>query len=144
MYFKSLLLSLLLAVMAIFYFSDATYAQGRMRQVGGYGLIVQNSPTFAYGSLDSDVNGRANQGEIVYLNGWQIGVYHIGSLRWVAETAVQPIIDSSGRPMVNFVSKRGNQYYMNGNPITLPRYVTEAEKFLANPDINAPIISHYR
>ena len=137
---KSFLLPLLLAVMAIFFLSDATYAQGRMRQVGGYGLMVQNSPTFAYGSLDSAVNGQANQGEIVYLNGWQIGVYHIGTLRWVAETAVQPIIDSSGRPMVNFVSKRGNQYYMNGNRIQLPRYITEAEKFLANPDINAPII----
>ena len=140
MSFKSFLLALLLAVTLTFSLSAATYAQGRMRQVGGYGLIVQNSPTFAYGSLDSAVNGRVNTGEIVYLNGWQIGVYHIGTLRWVAETSVQPIIDSSGRPMVNFVSKRGNQYYMNGNRLTLPRYVTEAEKFLANPDINAPII----
>ena len=136
---KSLLLPLLLAVIAIFYVSDATHARTRMREVGGYGLIVQNSSTFAYGSLDSEVNGQVNTGEIVYLNGWQIGVYHIGTLRWVAETSVQPIIDSSGRPMVNFVSKRGNQYYMNGNRITLPRYMTEAEKFLANPDINAPI-----
>ena len=137
---KVYILVLLLSIAGLFIFSDAADARTRMPEVGGYGLIIADTATFAYGSLDSDINGRANAGEIVYLNGWQIGVYHIGTLRWVAETAVKPIIDSSGRPMVDFVTRRGNKYYVNGNPLVLPRYVTEAEKFLANPDINAPII----
>lgn len=136
---KALLLALLLTITSLLYFSDNVQAS-RMRQVGGYALVLEDTATFAYGSLDSGINGQASAGEIVYLNGWQIGVYHIGPLRWVAEWAVEPIIDSSGNPMVNYVVRQGNQYYINGNAITLPRYVTEAEKFLRNPDINAPII----
>jgi hypothetical protein len=112
----------------------------RMREVGGYGLILQNTPTYAYGSLDSAVNGQVTKGEIVYLNGWQIGVYHVGPWQWVAEWTVQPIIDAKGTPMAKGITREGGQYYLYGTPIQLPRYVTEAEKFLANPDISAPIL----
>lgn len=106
----------------------------RLREVGGYGLVTTNSSTFAWGSLDSEVNGTASAGEIVYINGWQIGVYHIGPNRWVAASAVRPIVDASGNPIANNVTRSGNQYYLNGNAITLPRRMaTQAERFLANP-----------
>ncbi|MBA3531456.1 MAG: L,D-transpeptidase [Ardenticatenales bacterium] len=135
-----LLFAFLLAITGALSFSEETQAAGRMREVGGYGLVLRDSPTFAYGSLDSAVNGQIKKGQLVYINGWQIGVYHIGSLRWVAAASVQPIIDANGNPLVNYVSRQGSQYYMNGQAIQLPgRYLTEAEKFLANPDINAPI-----
>lgn len=115
-------------------------AAGRLREVGGYGLLLRDSSTFAYGSLDSQVNGTARAGEIVYINGWQIGVYHIGDLRWVAARDVQPIIDSAGRPIVNYVSAQNGAYFMNGRQISLPyRRQTYAERFLANPSIAAPI-----
>ncbi|MDQ4076345.1 MAG: L,D-transpeptidase [Chloroflexota bacterium] len=131
----SLLVALLVASAVTLWSPDTTFAQGgRMRAVGGYGVVLQNASTYEYGSLDSAVNGRVTAGELVYINGWQIGVYHIGPNRWVAASAVQPIIDANGNPVVNYVTRDGNQYYMRGNAITLPRrHVTEAEKFLANP-----------
>jgi hypothetical protein len=135
----SLVLALVLAVIGTLGLTETTEAW-RISHVGGYGLIVQNSPTFAYGSLDSAVNGQVGKGELVYLNGWQIGVYHVGPWRWVAEGAVQPIIDARGTPLVKHVTKQGQQYYLYGSPIQLPRYVTEAEKFLASPDVAAPVV----
>lgn len=115
-------------------------AAGRMREVGGYGLVLRNSSTFAYGSLDSQVNGTAQAGEIVYINGWQIGVYHIGDMRWVAARDVQPIIDSAGRSIASSVSYQNGAYYMNGRQLSLPyRRNTYADRFLANPSIAAPI-----
>lgn len=115
-------------------FTPETAQAIRLREVGGYGLVTQNTSTFSYGSLDSPVNGSASAGELVYINGWQIGVYHVGPNRWIADTAVRPIVDASGNPIANNVTRNGNQYYLNGNPITLPRrMLTEAEKFLANP-----------
>lgn len=130
-----LLLALLFAGMGTFVQTDTAAAQGmRMREVGGYGLILQNTPTYDYGSLDSTVNGSLQAGQIVHINGWQIGVYHVANLQWVPQWNLQPIIDTNGNPMVNYVTRDGNQYYMNGNPIRLPaKRVTEAEKFLANP-----------
>ncbi|MCB9172628.1 MAG: L,D-transpeptidase [Ardenticatenales bacterium] len=113
---------------------ESASAQGRMREVGGYGLITANTQTFNYGSLDSYVNGSLPQGRIVFLNGWQIGVYHVGDYQWVPQWNVQPIIDANGNPMVNYVTRSGNQYYMNGSAISLPgRRITDAERFLANP-----------
>ena len=136
-----LFIALVVAMSATLYSSQTAEGGARMSEVGGYGLVVQNAPTLAYGSLDSDVNGSIGQGEIVYINGWQIGVYNIGTNRWVSDDAVQPIINSSGNPMVNFVSRQGNNYFMNGNAIRLPnRHVPYAERFLANPNIRAPII----
>jgi hypothetical protein len=130
-----LLLALVFAGTGTFVQPEAAEAQGmRMREVGGYGLILQDTPTFDYGSLDSNVNGSLRAGQIVYINGWQIGVYHVGDLQWVPEWNLQPIIDANGNPMVNYVSRSGNGYTMNGNPLTLPRKrVTEVERFLANP-----------
>jgi hypothetical protein len=139
--FVPFLLALVVALIGVLGTLSTTEAQGmRMRQVGGYGLVLRDTPTYQFGSLDSQVNGTAKKGEIVYINGWQIGVYHVADFRWVAASAVQPIIDASGNPMVNYVSRQGNQYYMNGSAIRLPgRKLTEAEKFLARPDVNAPI-----
>ncbi|HYN89878.1 MAG TPA: L,D-transpeptidase [Ardenticatenaceae bacterium] len=113
----------------------------RMPQVGGYGVILEDTPTFEYGSLDSNVNGQARAGTLVYINGWQIGVYHIGDYRWVEAAHVRPIIDSNGEPMVDDVTRRGDSYLMRGRPLTLPRrHRTMAERFLARPTIDAPII----
>ncbi len=130
-----LLLALLLAATGALYFSDTADAQGlRMREVGGYGLITANTPTYDYGSLDSNVNGQLKAGTLVYINGWQIGVYHVGDNQWVPDWNVQPIIDANGNPIANSVTKQGNQYYMNGSPLSLPaRRVTEVERFLARP-----------
>ena len=141
--FKVVLLfvALLVATGVSLYTPQTTQAGPRMPEVGGYGLVVANAPTFAYGSLDSDVNGSVGVGQIVYINGWQIGVYNIGTNRWVADTAIQPIITSYGQPMVNNVSRQGNDYYMNGSYLQLPsRHVPYAERFLANPNIRAPIV----
>ncbi len=140
--FKVILLLMVLAVAtgASLYSPQVAEAGPRIAEVGGYGLVVQNAPTFAYGSLDSDVNGGVGVGEIVYINGWQIGVYNIGTNRWVSDDAIQPIISSYGQPMVNNVSRQGNDYYMNGTYLQLPaRHVPYAERFLANPNISAPI-----
>ena len=133
--------ALLLALFALVGQPQSAQAQRyQLREVGGYGLVVRNTPTFNFGSLDSQVNGQARQGEIVYINGWQIGVYHVGDFRWVAAKDVQPIIDIAGNPMSSNVTRNGNQYYLNGNAITLPgRRVTEAEKFLRNPT-RGPVI----
>jgi hypothetical protein len=130
-----LLLALLLAVTGTLVASENADAQGyRMREVGGYGLVLRNTAIFNYGSLDSDVVGTMPAGRIVYINGWQIGVYHVGDLQWIAAKDVQPIVDANGNPMGNSVTKQGDQYYLNGNPIQLPaRRATEAERFLSAP-----------
>lgn len=113
----------------------------RMPEIGGYGVVLYDAPTFEYGSLNSAVSGEARAGEIVYLNAWQIGVYHIGDKRWISQKAVQPIIDAAGRPVVGHVIEQGGTYYLNGRAITLPaRFQPQADRFLANPDINAPVI----
>lgn len=131
------ILAVLLAV--LFTFGSAVLTPDtahavRLPEVGGYGVVTQNSSTFSYGSLDSPVNGTARAGEIVYINGWQIGVYHIGANRWVAASAVRPIVDANGNPMGNNVTRNGNQYFLNGTAVTLPaRLQTAAERFLANP-----------
>ncbi len=140
--FLPLLLALLLAATGSLSFSTKAEAQGyRLSHVGGYGLVVRDTRVYDYGSLDSNVVGQMKSGTLVYLNGWQIGVYHVGNLQWVPAADVQPIIDANGNPMVNTVRREGNQYYLNGNAIRLPqRWVTEAEKFLANPDVSAPIL----
>lgn len=137
-----ILFALVFATAGTLWEAESASAQGlRMRQVGGYGYVLRDTPIYDYGSLDSNVVGTMPQGKLVYLNGWQIGVYHVGQNQWVAASAVQPIIDANGNPMVNWVSRQNNQYYMNGNAVTLPpRMLTEAEKFLANPDVNAPIV----
>jgi len=119
---------------------ETAEAAGRLPEVGGYGVILQDTVTYSYGSLDSDSVGTARQGEIVYIKGWQIGVYYVNTRTWVADEAVQPIIDSRGQPMVDYVSRQGNSYYMNGEPITLPEVSpSRADEFLANPTSNAPI-----
>ena len=119
---------------------DSAEAVGRLPEVGGYGVITEESPTYSYGSLDSDTAGVAQPGQIVYIKGWQIGVYYINTRTWVADEAVQPIIDSRGRPMVENVTRQGNTYLMDGEPITLPDIsLSRADEFLANPDINRPI-----
>ena len=119
---------------------DTAEAVGRLPEVGGYGLITQESPTYSYGSLDSDIVGVAQPGQIVYIKGWQIGVYYINTRTWVADEAVQPIIDSRGRPMVDNVTRQGNQYFMDGQPITLPNISrSRADEFLANPETEIPI-----
>lgn len=131
----ALVAALAIALMALVAQPQQSHAQGyQLREVGGYGVVLRDTPTYNYGSLDSTVTGRAKAGELVYLNGWQIGVYHIGDLRWINAKDVQPIVDAAGNPMGNNVSRSGNQYYLNGNPITLPyRRLTEAEKFLRSP-----------
>ncbi|MBA3530870.1 MAG: L,D-transpeptidase [Ardenticatenales bacterium] len=137
-----LLLALFFSVTPTLLATESAAAQGfRLREVGGYGLLLRDTPTFAYGSLDSATNGQAKKGEIVYINGWQIGVYHVGDNRWIASSAVQPIVDVGGRPMANYVTQNGNQYYMNGQAITLPgRHMTQVERFLRNPDIAGTVI----
>ena len=120
---------------------ESAEAVGRLPEVGGYGLILNDAVTYSYGSLDSDIVGTAHKGQIVYIKGWQIGVYYINTRTWVADTAVQPIINSRGEPMVDYVWRQGNTYYMNGEPITLPEVSPSlADEFLANPTTNAPII----
>lgn len=75
-------------------------AQGlRMREVGGFGIVLYDTTTFSYGSLDSVPSGTARAGELVYLNGWQIGVYHIGENRWISQYAVVPLLDAAGTPL---------------------------------------------
>ncbi|MGH2544107.1 MAG: hypothetical protein ACRDIB_15005, partial [Ardenticatenaceae bacterium] len=107
-----LLLALLLAGTGALVFSDAASAQGlRMREVGGYGLVLRDTAIYDYGSLDSNVVGEMAAGTLVYLNGWQIGVYHVGDLQWIADRDVQPIVDAYGNPMANSVTRQGDQYY---------------------------------
>ncbi|MGB0389111.1 MAG: L,D-transpeptidase [Ardenticatenaceae bacterium] len=136
-----LMIALIIALSATFYPQQTAEAGPRITEVGGYGFMVQSAPTYAYGSLDSDVNGSIGEGEIVFLNGWQIGVYNIGTNRWVSDAAVLPIINSSGTAMVPNVSLVGDTYYMDGAPITLPeRHVPYADRFLADPTISATIL----
>lgn len=135
-----LLAALFVSLAFTFLSAQSADAAGRMREVGGYGLVLRDTPTFAFGSLDSATNGTARAGEIVYINGWQIGVYHIGENRWVAASAVQPIIDSAGRSMTSSVTWTGSGYTLNGRAITLPaRRSPYAEQFLNNPTLSAPI-----
>ncbi len=135
-----LVLALLFAVMGSVYYADTAHAL-RRRFIGGYGLVIKENPTFAYHNFYSDITGKVEKGEIVYINGWDTTLYHIGWQRWVDQTVVEPIIDYNGNPMKPYVTRQGNQYYIDGEPIQLPRrYTTQAEKFLANPDINAPIV----
>jgi hypothetical protein len=136
-----LLVALLFSSSVVLFQPAAAEASTRMREVGGYGIVLRDTSTFAYGSLDSEVKGSARKGEVVYINGWQIGVYHVGDLRWVAASAVQPIIDAGGAPMVNYVTRSGNGYLMNGQPLRLPaRRATDAERFLANPPGGMPLV----
>ncbi|HYO25448.1 MAG TPA: L,D-transpeptidase family protein [Lacipirellulaceae bacterium] len=143
---RSLLIAVLAAVVllaAVPATSRAEPAQQgwRMREVGGYGIVQYDTPTYEYGSLDSNVNGRARAGEIVYINGWQIGVYHVGDYRWVAAAAVQPIIDAWGRPITGNVTAQNGVYYMNGRALSLPaRHRTQVERFLASPNVNARVL----
>ncbi len=138
--FSFFVLALTFAV-ALFVRQPYTAEASRLREVGGYGVVLRNSPTFAYGSLDSAVNGTAQAGEIVYINGWQIGVYYIGVNRWVAASDVRPIIGAGGSPIGSGVTASGGTYYMNGNAIRLPaRQAPMVNSFLANPTVNAPIV----
>ena len=135
-----LVLALLFAVMGIVYYAETAHAL-RRRFIGGYGLVIKENPTFAYHNFYSDITGKVEKGEIVYINGWDTTLYHIGWQRWVDQTVVEPIIDYNGNPMKPYVTRQGNQYYVDGEPIQLPpRYTSQAEKFLANPDIDAPIV----
>ena len=135
-----LVLALLLAVTSTLTFSQTADAY-RRPFIGGYGLVILNTPTFAFHNFYSDITGEVKIGEIVYINGWDTMLYHIGWQRWVSQSAVEPIIDWRGNPMVDYVSKQGNQYYLDGEPIELPpRYTTQAERFLADPDIDAPLV----
>jgi hypothetical protein len=136
----SLCLSLLIALMTFLPTPHPAEAS-RMREVGGYGIVLRDTPTFAYGSLDSAVNGTATAGEVVFINGWQIGVYYVGVNRWIAASAVRPIIDANGTPMGAGVTVQGGMYYLNGQSLALPpRHVPMADQFLANPTIDAPIV----
>lgn len=139
-----LIIALILSMSSSLFSAQSAQAQWRMGQIGGFALVVQNSPTYAYGSLDSDVNGSVYEGELVYINGWQIGVYHIGRNRWVSDSAVQPIINAAGDPIVDYISRQGNAYYVNDQPLTLPaKMPSQADQFLASPSINAPIVYPY-
>jgi hypothetical protein len=129
-----------IAAVALFVQRPETVDAARMREVGGYGIVLNNTNTFSYGSLDSAVNGTARAGEIVYINGWQIGVYYIGVNRWIAANQVQPIIDASGTPIGSGVTFSGGVYYRNGAALSLPaRQAPMVNRFLANPTIDAPI-----
>src|SRR5688500_3364438 len=99
----SMLCLALVAAVALFMYKPQTVEASRMREVGGYGVVLRDTRTFAYGSLDSAVNGSARAGEVVYINGWQIGVYNVAVNRWVPAADVQPIIDANGNPMANGV-----------------------------------------
>lgn len=133
-------LAFLLAVTGTLIFWDSAQAY-RRPFIGGYGLVLKDAPTFAFHNFYSDITGSVTEGEIVYINGWDTSLYHIGWYRWVEQSAVEPIIDWKGNPMENYVTRQGNQYYLDGEPIQLPpRYKTQAEQFLANPDIDAPIV----
>lgn len=138
----SVYLGLLLALLATLALPKTVNAQGgRLPEVGGYGLVLYDTPTFEYGSLDSRVNGTARKGEIVYLNGWQIGVYHVGDFRWIAAAAIQPIIDAYGRPMVDWVARQEGGYTMNGRPIQLPpKHIPHAERFLREPPAGVQLV----
>ena len=136
----SLLIAMIISMSATLYSTETVEAM-RLAEVGGYGIITDEAPSFEYGSLDSNVNGQTSPGEIVYIRGWQIGVYYIGDNRWVSQDALQPIINSRGQPMVDNVWKEGNTYYMNGKPLQLPDVqLSKAGQFLANPDARGPVI----
>ena len=135
-----LFIAVILSLSTMLY-SPQTAEARRLAEVGGFGIIIDDSPSFEYGSLDSEVNGTVNQGEIVYIRGWQIGVYYIGENRWIADEAVQPIINSRGQPMIDSVWKQGNTYYMDGEVLNLPdENQSKADLFLASPDAPAPVI----
>ncbi|MGB0388714.1 MAG: L,D-transpeptidase [Ardenticatenaceae bacterium] len=126
--------------MSLTLYTTETAEAKRLAEVGGYGMITKEAPSFEYGSLDSEVSGSVKDGEIVYIRAWQIGVYYIGDNRWVSDEVVQPIIDSRGRPMVDFVSKKGDTYFVNDAPLPLPEVpLSRADKFLANPDSNTKV-----
>lgn len=117
--------------------SQEAEAAGRLPQVGGYGAIKYNTTAHA---LDFTADSTAYQGQIVYIKGWQTGVYYINDNHWVEEDAVQPIINSYGNSMAKNVWKEGNTYYMDGQPITLPqRPLAKAERYLTNPTVAAPV-----
>lgn len=135
-----LFVAFVLAISGTLYFAESAHAL-RRRFIGGYGLVIRGNPTFAYHNFYSDITGYVDRGDIVYINGWDTTLYHIGWQRWVDQSVVEPIIDYKGEPMKPYVTRQGNQYFVDGEPIELPgRYVSQAEKFLANPDIDAPII----
>lgn len=137
----SMLCMALVATVALFFFQPNTVEASRMREVGGWGIVLRDTPTFAYGSLDSAVNGTARAGEVVYINGWQIGVYYIGVNRWVSASNVQPIIDASGNPIASGVTFSNGQYFRNGQALSLPaRQAPMVNRFLANPNVDAPIV----
>jgi hypothetical protein len=134
------MVALLLTVVGMLALSDSADAY-RRRFIGGYGLVITDHPTFAYFNYYSPITGEVKEGDIVFIKGWDTNLYNIGTNKWVDQDVVLPIIDWEGDPMVSEVTRRGGQYYLEGEQIQLPaRYVTEAEKFLANPDIDAPIV----
>lgn len=140
MHFKHiilLLVALIISASTSFLTSKEVEAAGRLPVVGGNGVIKYNTQAH---SLDSSPNRTAYQGEIVFIKGWQTGVYYLGDNYWVDEEAVQPIINSWGQSMAQNVWKEGNTYYMDGLPITLPEPpLSKADRYLANPTIAAPV-----
>ncbi len=135
-----LFVAFVLAISSALYFAESAHAL-RRRFIGGYGLVIRGNPTFAYHNFYSDITGYVDRGDIVYINGWDTTLYHIGWQRWVDQSVVQPIIDYKGEPMEPNVTRQGNQYFIDGEPIELPeRYLSQAEKFLADPDIDVPLI----
>src|SRR5918998_943019 len=50
-------------------FTPETAQAIRLREVGGYGVVTQNTSTFSFGSLDSPVNGSARGGGVLYNHG---------------------------------------------------------------------------
>jgi hypothetical protein len=134
------LLVALIVAMSVTLSSSETAQARRLAVVGGYGVILHDATTYSYNST-SNFEGVAYQGEIVYIKGWQTGGYYINERSWVAETALEPIINARGQPIVDYVRRQGNTYYMNDQPISLPPIpLSHADQFLANPTVSAPII----
>ena len=135
-----LLLALIVAMSAMLSSSETAQAR-RLAKVGGYGVMLHDATIYSYDSESSSIESMGLKGEIVYIKGWQTGGYYINERSWVAETAVEPIINAWGQPIVDYVSRQGDTYYMNGEAISLPpRPLSHADQFLANPTINAPIV----
>ena len=104
-----ILFALLLATIGIFTFSQAAHAY-RRPFIGGYGLVIISTPTFAFHNFYSDITGEIEVGDIVYISGWDTTLYHIGWQRWASQSSIEPIIDWRGNPMVDYVTQEGNQY----------------------------------
>ena len=106
---RLLLLALLLAITSSLSFPQAAEAY-RRPFIGGYGLVIISTPTFAFHNFYSDITGEIEVGDIVYISGWDTTLYHIGWQRWASQSSIEPIIDWRGNPMVDYVTQEGNQY----------------------------------